>query len=49
MERYAFATFRPEDADVDGVEVFKSEERTNGTGFRRMPDVKGRWVSGGRE
>lgn len=47
IERYVSAMLRPE--DVDGVEVVsRLEERTNGTGLRRIPEVNGRWVSGGR-
>lgn len=48
MERYVSAMLLP---DVDGAldVVSRSEDRTNGTGLRRTPEVNGRRVSGGRE
>jgi hypothetical protein len=50
MERYLFAIFVPEcGAAVAVEEVVRSEERTKGTGFRRMPVSKGRWDSTGRK
>jgi hypothetical protein len=49
MDRYVSAMLAPEVAEEAGVVVVsRSEERTNLTRLRRMPEVKGRWCSGGR-
>ena len=50
IERYLSAMLVPEEEGVGVVVVVsRSEERTNCTRFRRMPELKGRCCSGGRE
>jgi hypothetical protein len=50
IERYLSAILVPEDEEgVGAVVVSRSEERTNCTRLRRMPELKGRCCSGGRK
>lgn len=50
IERYLSAMLVPEEEGVGVVVVVsRSEERTNCTRFRRMPELKGRCCSGGRK
>lgn len=48
IERYLSAMLVPELDGGGAVVVSRSEERTNCTRLRRMPEVNGRWCSGGR-
>jgi len=48
IERYLSAMLAPDEVDGVGAVVSRSEARTNGTRLRRMPEVNGRWCSGGR-
>lgn len=50
IERYLSAMLVPEEEEGVGAGVVsRSEERTNCTRFRRMPELKGRCCSGGRK